>query len=187
MGLVRERGEIYCSVIGSNKAFNDEGNKVFTTPDGVALYTQEDIDALNTKVNEQFKAGTDYAARSINNSLQDKAIKHFRSEVRNGSIDKDVALDIYNGLAEALGWNTVDSITPLFTVVVSYNGNTIAEIEDIEADDTDSAEAEVRYNLEVTDVEVTFEVTYGDHTYNETVNTTYEFDDEFEYQAVEQD
>lgn len=191
MGLVRERGEIYCSVIGSNKAFNDEGNKMFTTPDGVALYTQEDVDTLKseaqTTANTQFNVGAEYGVRSTTNSLQSKAINHFRSEVRNGSIDKDVALDIYNGLAEALGWNTVDSITPLFTVVVSYNGNTIAEIEDIEADDTDSAEAEVRYNLEVTDVEVTFEVTYGDHTYNETVNTTYEFDDEFEYQAVEQD
>ena len=160
---------------------------MFTTPDGVALYTQEDIDALNTKVNEQFKAGTDYATRSITNSLQDKAIKHFRSEVREGNINKDVALSIYNGLAEALGWDTVESIGALYTVVVSYNGNTIAEIEDIEADDSDSAESEVRYNLEVTDVEVTFQVTYGDHTYDETVNTTYEFDDEFEYQAIEQD
>ena len=160
---------------------------MFTTPDGVALYTQEDIDALNTKVNEQFKAGSDYASRSINNSLQDKAIKWFRSEVLEGNMAKDDATGIYNGLAEALGWATVDSITPLFTVVVSYNGNTIAEIEDIEADDSDSAESEVRYNLEVTDVEVTFQVTYGDHTYDETVNTTYEFDDEFEYQAIEQD
>ena len=160
---------------------------MFTTPDGVALYTQEDIDALNTKVNEQFKAGSDYAFRSINNSLQDKAIKWFRSEVREGTMAKDDALGIYNGLATALGWDTVESVGALYTVVVSYNGNTIAEIEDIEADDSDSAESEVRYNLEVTDVEVTFEVTYGDHTYNETVNNTYEFDDEFEYQAVEQD
>lgn len=160
---------------------------MFTTPDGVALYTQEDIDSLNNRINEQFKAGTEYATRSINNSLQDKAVKHFRNEVREGNLSKDDALGIYNGLAEALGWNTVDSIGALFTVVVSYNGNTIAEIEDIEADDCDSAESEVRYNLEVTDVEVTFEVTYGDHTYSETVNNTYEFNDDFEYQAIEQD
>ena len=159
---------------------------MFLTPDGVTLYTEADMAEARETQRTQFNVGAEFGVRSTTNDLQDKAIKHFRSEVRNGSIDKDVALDIYNGLAEALGWDTVDSINALYTVVVSYNGNTIAEIEDIEADDTDSAEAEVRYNLEVSDVEVTFEVTYGDHTYNETVNTTYEFDDEFEYQAVEQ-
>jgi hypothetical protein len=159
---------------------------MFLTPDGVTLYTEADMAEARETQRTQFNVGAEFGVRSTTNDLQDKAIKHFRSEVRNGSIDKDVATDIYNGLAEALGWDTVDSINALYTVVVSYNGNTIAEIEDIEADDTDSAEAEVRYNLEVSDVEVTFEVTYGDHTYNETVNTTYEFDDEFEYQAVEQ-
>lgn len=159
---------------------------MFTTPDGVALYTQEDIDALNTRINEQFKAGTDYATRSITNSLQDKAINYFRNEVREGNMVQDDALGIYNGLAEALGWATVDSLTILFTVVVSYNGMTIAEIEDIEAEDADSAEDEVRNNLEVEDVEVTFQVSYNGTSHNETVNTTYEFDDEFEYQATEQ-
>jgi hypothetical protein len=74
----------------------------------------------------------------------------------------------------------------MFTVVVSYNGNTIAEIEDIEADDSDAAEDEVRNELNVDEVEVTFNVSYGNKCYNETVNTTYEFDDEFEYQAIEQ-
>lgn len=159
---------------------------MFTTPDGVAVYTQEDIDALNTRINEQFKAGTDYATRSISNSLQDKAINWFRSEVRDGSMAQDDALGIYNGLAEALGWKTVDSITVLFTVTVSYNGTTIAEIEDVEANDSDSAEDEVRNELNVEDVEVSFTVSYGDKSYNESVTTTYEFDDEFEYDATEQ-
>jgi hypothetical protein len=159
---------------------------MFLTPDGVAVYTQEDIDALNTRINDQFKAGTEYATRSITNSLQDKAIIYFRNEVREGNMALDDALGIYNGLAEALGWATVDSITAMFTVVVSYNGMNIAEIEDIEAEDADSAEDEVRNNLEVEDVEVTFSVSYNGTSHSETVNTTYEFDDEFEYQAVEQ-
>lgn len=159
---------------------------MFNTPDGVAVYTQEDIDALNARINEQFKAGTDYATRSILNSLQDKAINYFRNEVREGTMAQDDALGIYNGLAEALGWATVDSLTILFTVVVSYNGMIIAEIEDIEAEDADSAEDEVRGELEVDDVEVTFSISYKGTRHSETVNTTYEFDDEFEYQATEQ-
>lgn len=160
---------------------------MITTPDGVNLYTQDEmVEAQNTQ-RTQFISGTEYGVRATTNDLRTKAINWFRSEVRDGSMAKDDALGIYNGLAEALGWATLDSITTKYTVVVSYNGMNIAEIEDIEADDEDSAEWEVRNNLEVSDVEVTFEVTYGDHTYNETVNTTYEFDDEFEYQAVEQD
>lgn len=160
---------------------------MFTTPDGVALYTQDDMNEALNKATTQFNVGAEYGVRSTTNDLQRKAINYFRSEVRDGSMDKDVALSIYNGLAEALGWDTVDSISALYTVVVSYNGMTVAEIEDIEADDTDSAEDEVRNDLEVSDVEVSFTLVYGDKSYCETVNTTYEFDDEFEYQAIEQD
>jgi hypothetical protein len=152
---------------------------MITTPDGVALYSDEDVRA-------QFIAGTEYGVRATTNDLQDKAIKWFRNEVREGNMTQDDATGIYNGLAEALGWATVDSLNILFTVVVSYNGMTIAEIEDIEAEDADSAEDEVRNNLEVEDVEVTFSVSYNGTSHNETVNTTYEFDDEFEYQATEQ-
>jgi hypothetical protein len=163
---------------------------MFTTPDNVTLYTQEDVDVLKseaqTTAQTQFNVGAEYGVRATNNDLQDKAIKWFRNEVREGNMTQDDATGIYNGLAEALGWETVDSLTLLFTVVVSYNGNTIAEIEDIEAEDAGSAEDEVRGELEVSDVEVTFTVVYGNKSYSDTVNTTYEFDDEFEYEAIEQ-
>ena len=170
---------------------------MFTTPDGVTLYTEEDMEgtartlqAVQAQADEtartQFNVGAEFGVRSTTNDLQDKAINWFRSEVRDGSMAQDDALGIYNGLAEALGWKTVDSITVLFTVTVSYNGTPIAEIEDVEADDSDSAEDEVRGELQVEDVEVSFTVSYGDKSYNESVNTTYEFDDEFEYDATEQ-
>lgn len=159
---------------------------MFLTPDGVTLYTEADMAEARETQRTQFNVGAEFGVRSTTNDLQDKAINWFRNEVREGNMAQDDATGIYNGLAEALGWTTVDSLTMKFTVVVSYNGNTIAEIEDIEAEDADSAEDEVRNDLEITDVEVTFQVTYGNHTYDGTVNTTYEFDDEFEYQAVEQ-
>ena len=159
---------------------------MFLTPDGVTLYTEADMAEARETQRTQFNVGAEFGVRSTTNDLQDKAINWFRNEVREGNMTQDDALGIYNGLAEALGWTTVDSLTILFTVVVSYNGNTIAEIEDIEAEDADSAEDEVRNDLEVSDVEVSFTLVYGDKSYCETVNNTYEFDDEFEYQAVEQ-
>jgi hypothetical protein len=159
---------------------------MFLTPDGVTLYTEHDMAEARETQRTQFNVGAEFGVRSTTNDLQDKAINWFRNEVREGNMAQDDALGIYNGLAEALGWATVDSLTLLFTVVVSYNGNTIAEFEDIEAEDADSAEDEVRGELEVEDVEVTFSVSYNGISHSETVNTTYEFDGEFEYQAVEQ-
>jgi hypothetical protein len=160
---------------------------MITTPDGVAIYSQEDVDTLNKRINEQYVLGMTHGKVATNNDLQDKAINHFRSEVLEGNLSSDTALEIYNSLAEALGWKTVNNLAILFTVVVSYNGNTIAEIEDIEAEDSGSAEDEVSSELQVEDVEVSFQISYKGKSYGDTVNTTYEFDDEFEYQAIEQD
>ena len=160
---------------------------MFHTPDGVAIYTQEDIDALNTRINEQFKAGTDYATRSISNSLQDKAINYFRNEVREGTMAHDDALGIYNGLAEALGWDTVDSLTIKYTVSVMCQGNIVAEFENVEAEDASSAEDEVRSNMEGEDVEINFIISYNGDTSRESANITWDFDEEFEFEAVEQD
>jgi hypothetical protein len=164
-----------------------KGKQMFLTPDGVTLYTEQDMAEARETQRTQFNVGAEFGVRSTTNDLQDKAIKWFRGEVREGNMTQDDATGIYNGLAEALGWDTVNSLTLLFTVVVSYNGMTIAEFEDVEAEDSDSAEDEVRNDLEVEDVEATFTVSYNGNRHTETVNTTYEFDDEFEYQATEQD
>jgi hypothetical protein len=157
------------------------------TPDGVALYTKAEMEALNTKVNEQFKAGLDYGTRIVNNDLRGKAIKFFQNEVSNGELDTDEATRIFNGLAEALGWATVTRISTYFTVTVSYNGTIVAEFEDIEAEDASSAEDEVSSNIEVEDVEVNFALAYNGNTIRGEANMTYEWSDDFEYEATEQD
>jgi len=175
------------ALVESNKAFNDEGNKVFTTPDGVALYTEEDMAEARNTATTQFNVGAEYGVRSTTNDLRTKAINWFRGEVRSGSMTQEDALGIYNGLAEALGWATLDSITSKYTVVVSFNGNIVAEFEDVEADDSDSAEDEVRGNMEVEDVEISFIISYNNQTARESANMTWDFDEEFEYEATEQD
>jgi hypothetical protein len=160
---------------------------MFTTPDGVALYTEEDMNEAREVQRTQFTTGTEYGIRATSNDLETKAIAWFRSEILEGTMTKDDALGIYNGLAEALGWTTLDSITSKFTVCVNYNGTTIAEFSDVEADDADSAEDEVRGNLSVDDVELNFSISYGNDSARESVNVTYEFDEEFEFEATEQD
>jgi len=164
---------------------------VFNTPDGVAVYTQEDIDALNaqasTTARDQFEAGTQYGIRCTKNDLNTKALAYFR-EVAQGALDADELVETYNGLANALGWDTVTSLGLKFTVEVIYNGSTIATFEDVEADDASSAEDEVQSNLEIEDVEINFTINYNGDTQTETANVTYEFDSyELSFQATEQD
>lgn len=159
---------------------------MFTTPDGVELYTEEDMNVAREAQRTQFVAGTEYGVRATSNDLRDKAVEWFRGEVREGNMVQEDALGIYNGLAEALGWVTLDSLTMLYSVTVSYNGMNIAEFEDVEADDASSAEDEVRSNMNIDDVEVNFTLSYGDHSHDGSVNMTYEWEDDFEFSASEQ-
>jgi hypothetical protein len=100
----------------------------------------------------------------------------------------ELALNTYNKLAEAIGWETVDSLTTKYTVCVNYNDMTIGQFEDVEAEDEDSAIEEVRDNLEVDDVELSITLSYNGQQHRDSVNMTYEFDsDELEFEATEQD
>jgi hypothetical protein len=164
---------------------------VFTTPDGVAVYTQEDVDALNaqasTTAQSQFEAGTQYGVRCTNNDLNTKALAYFR-EVAQGATDRDELVELYNGLASALGWDKVSSLGLMFTVTVDYNGTTIATFEDVEADDASSAEDLVQSDMEIEDVEINFTISYNGDTQTETANLTYEFDAyELSFNADQQD
>jgi hypothetical protein len=160
---------------------------MFTTTEGQTLYTQEEVDALNNRINEQYQVGVDHATNAITNKLRTKAIEWFKAEVRGGSMIKEDALGIYNGLADALGWELVDNLSTLYTVTVSFSGTTIGEFSDIEADDEDSAIQEVSDNLEVEDAEISFVISYNGNTCRESANVTWDFDDtELQFDAEEQ-
>jgi hypothetical protein len=119
--------------------------------------------------------------------LRIEALDWFKGEVRSGTMAKEDAEGIFNGLADSLGWDTVESITTLFTVTVDYDGETIAEFSDIEADDEDSACEEVEGNINIDDVEVTLQVSYNGSSQEGTVNRTYEFDpSDLSFTATEQ-
>lgn len=160
---------------------------MFTNTEGQTLYTQEEVDALNVRINEQYQVGVDHATNAISNKLRTQAIDWFKSEVRGGSMVKEDAEGIFNGLADALGWALVDSLSTLYTVTVDYKGTTIGEFSDIEADDEDSATQEVADNLEIEDAEISFILSYNGNTCRESANVTWDFDDtDLEFNAEEQ-
>jgi hypothetical protein len=166
---------------------------MITTPDGVDLYTTEEVQALrderDNSVQAQFIAGSEFGARCKSNELRGSTIDWFKGEVSEGNMTQDDAKDIFNPLARAIGWEIVTTFNGLFTVSVEYNGETIAEFSDVEADDDDGAVEEIRYNLEIEEVETTFAVSYnGGTTQRSTVDTSSEFDDsELEFTATEQE
>lgn len=134
----------------------------------------------------QFNAGIEYGKRAMQFQLREDAIAWFKSEVQTGTMAKDDAEGIFNGLANAIGWDEVESLNTLFTVVVSYNGDPIAEFCDIEANDADEAESLVMDNMDLEDVEVSFTVSYNGDTQSNGVSMTYNWSDDFEYNATEQ-
>lgn len=155
---------------------------MITTPDGVNLFTQEDYDNATT---QQFHAGVEFSKRSISESLRDKAIEWFKAEAES-TMSKEDALNIFNGLAEALGWDTIESIATKFTVLVNYLGNTVAEFSGVEADSDDEAIEKVMSGLEVVDAELSLRLSYDNDTCYEQVDISYDFDtDDLEYSAEE--
>ena len=160
---------------------------IITTPDGVSLYTEEDMAEARNTQRTQFIAGTEYGANAKSGSLRADAIEWFKGEVRSGTMSKDDAEGIFNGLAYALGWREA-TLTTLYTVTVDYEGETIAEFSDIEADDEDSAVEEVESNFEMEDVEVSFTISYNGDTQTNSVNNTYQFDSsDLTFTATEQE
>jgi hypothetical protein len=155
---------------------------MFKTPDGVAVYTQEDVDALSRQMTQNYEDGKGMMHRK----LRGEALDWFKGEVRSGAMEKEDAEGIFNGLAGALGWAEVENISPIYTVSVHYNGEIIAEFSDIEADDEDGAVEEVENNLEVTSAEIRLHLTYNGHTESGSADMTYDFDaSELEISATE--
>ncbi len=140
----------------------------------------------DTTAQQQYKAGSDYATRATSNRLRSNAIDWFKGEVREGNMAKEDAEGIFNGMANAIGWDEVETLNSLFTVVVSFNGTIIAEFEDIEADNAGDAESMVENDMDLETVETSFTISHNGDTQTNTVDMTYDFQDEFEYNATEQ-
>lgn len=157
-------------------------------------YSQGEVDSLILEVRQQERESANkrstYERASLSVDLRDKAIKYFRSLSNSGELTKEEALELYNGLAEALDWVKVDSIGGLYTVSISYQDYAIGEVEDVEADDADEACEMVSGDLYITDPEITFTVSInGNHFEASGTISTYDYDptEELTFEATEQD
>ena len=95
--------------------------------------------------------------------VQKNTITALRGLVSEGTLTRYEAVETYNAIAINNGWATIENITSTFTVEVCYEGNVILTVPNVEAESEDEACAEVLENLEVDNVRLKFDVSYGDH------------------------
>jgi PDZ domain-containing secreted protein len=113
----------------------------------------------------------------------------FHAEVREGNMERDYATALYNTIAEKVGTSTVTSIGGLYTVEISYEGDVIMTLNDIEAESEDEACDKVSEDLSVDDVQITFTVSVnGDYeTVEAPYDRSYRIQEQLEISATEQD
>jgi len=131
-------------------------------------YTQEEVDAKVSEARAEATTDKLHTIAMTAISLRDKAIEWFKSEVRGGSMDKDDALGIFNGLADALNWDLLDNLTSTYSVTVSVNDVVVGTFEGVEADDEDEACDKV---IEEAEAYATFEVSFNNDTITQNLDS----------------
>ena len=128
---------------------------MITTPDGVNIYTDSDV---QEKVAEAKTIATDLANKYTSNRISNVVETTFKSEVREGNMEEDYAVGLYNNLASQLDWSTIDNLSVKYTATVYAFDDELFTINDIEADDEQSAEQSIWDDLNISNVRLSFDV-----------------------------
>ena len=116
-------------------------------------------------------------------NVQKRTLTALRALTSEGTLTKTEALETYNTIADHNGWANIEAITSTYTVEVCYNGDVVLTVSGVEADTEEEATAEVLENLEVDNVRVKFDVSYGDYA-DEADVWIYDFDPTDDLSAV---
>ena len=133
---------------------------MITTPDGVAIYSQEEI---NAKYQEGMEDGRNYTVRSMNLKTREAIIEVMREEADNTMTNED-ATELANKLLSRLDLDTVDTLVRKFTVSVTVFGNEIIVLEDVEAEDENAACNLIEYELSFSDISASFTISTNEAT-----------------------
>lgn len=144
---------------------------------------------------EEVKVQRESASAQQTGRIAEITLDVLRDKVTNDVVNEEQALDIYNSISSAVGstdWPTVDTIVQTWRVTVTYQYETVLEVNDVEATSEEDAIAEVRDNLSIESARLSFELSYsgeaGDSS--DSHETDYSDEDifsELEFSAEEQD
>lgn len=132
--------------------------------DGQLLYSQAEVDTIKNDLNNTSMTNQARAVNRAHLEIRDNIIKFFQGQVINGDFNNDEATDLFNNMADELGWEQVNSIRTLWQVAVHYQGNELITFNDVEAFDSSEAEELVENELEISDLDVSFDIKYGDQS-----------------------
>ena len=99
----------------------------------------------------------------LTDNTQKQTLTALRALISEGTLTKTEGLETYNTIADHNGWANIEAITSTYTVEVCYNSDIVLTVSGVEADTEEEATAEVLENLEVDNIRVKFDVSYGDY------------------------
>lgn len=119
-------------------------------------------------------------------TVQKNTLTALRGLVSNGTLTRYEAVDTYNAIADQNGWANVENITSTYTVEVCYQSDVVLTVEGVEADSEEEASNQVLENLEIDNIRLQFDISYGDYADQADV-WVYDFDptDELTAEATE--
>jgi hypothetical protein len=124
------------------------------------FFTADDVVAQTTKAVNEAYADVDLriqrAKDNLNATHAEGVLGALRDLADNGTLTNDEAIETYNTIADRLGWDNIETLMRKFTVAVNYKGYTVAEFEDVEAENEERAGEIV---LEDADIEASISVT----------------------------
>lgn len=139
---------------------------------------------------EHYNTQVDWRAKLVDASNRDKVLEGIKSVVRDGILDKDTALTVFNTIADRAGWDTEDKIQCTYTVTVTAFGQEIGEFTGVEAYDEDEACELVQSNYDITSADLSLSVDYAGDCVEDSIDLTsgwsIDLNDYIEFEANEE-
>jgi hypothetical protein len=157
----------------------------------VLFYTEDELQAKITEVvnrlTETHQNDVTWQVVRERRNIHDnvyEAVKSMRDEV-----DEESLVSMYNTIAERCGWLPIEAFTKLYSVSVCYQGTEVAVFTDVEAENEDDAQDKVLEDMNLDDVTISFDISYGNNSDSGEVSiSSWDLDtDEFTAEAHEQD
>ena len=124
----------------------------------VTYYEEADV---STRIAEERDRASEGARNLLRAENRVDTLAVFKQEVLDGTMTDESAVELFNKVAIACGWETaeVSDLQTRFRAEVSLLGEVVLELDDIEADDEDDAKQKVLDDISFDNIEVRGDLT----------------------------
>lgn len=148
--------------------------------------TWSNPEAVQEVAQRQYQVGVEYTMRALTNKHREAIVQTFRDTVALEGMDRDDAQNLLNAIMTACEMDEA-TLTRYFTVEVIYDGTSIGEICEVEAEDEDDACEKVNGNISFDDITLSVRFTaFGQSCTGEAYPSDDILQDNIEYSATEE-